>query len=251
MKLYAAIPVLNEWRFVPAVVGQLLKVAERCVILRPSRSQSGAAAELTPIPELDPKVDVLEGNWDTESATRNAGMEYYADADYVFLVDSDEIILDSDLAKLAELARSGLHKVIAVRLFTLWKTPQWRIDPPEDGSIKMVLRRDMRVTGVREVNESAHLSDAWCRHLSYVRTDEEVREKIRLSGHSHEIRPDWYESVWRAWDRNPAMENLHPVHPRAYRRAVKVVDPELESVLSRSRCGWPEPALSYIGGRGA
>jgi len=242
MKFGAAVPVLNEWRFVPAVTGQLLKVVDRCVILRPSRSQSGAPVKLTPIPEIDPRVDFLEANWESESATRNAGMEYYSDADYVFLVDSDEILLDHDLEQLRDLCQSGDHRVIAVRLYTYWKTPQWRIDPPEDGSIKMVLRKDVRMTGVREVREQPHLTDIWCRHFSYVRTDEEVREKVRLSGHSREIRHDWYENVWRAWDRNPKLENLHPVHPRAYKHALKVADPELEGVLKAWGCEWPETA---------
>ena len=242
MNLYAAIPVLNEWRFVPAVVGQLLKVVERCVILRPSRSQSGEPVDLLPVPELDPRVDILEANWDSESATRNAGMEYYPDADYVFLVDSDEILLDQDLERLRDLCRSGDHRVIAVRLYTYWKSPQWRIDPPEDGSIKMILRKDVRMTGVREVREPFHQTDIWCRHLSYVRSDEEVLEKIRLSGHSREIRSDWYDRVWKEWDRNPDLQELHPVHPRAYRRAVRIEDTALGKVLKAWKCEWPDPA---------
>lgn len=235
-RLGAAIPVLNEWRFVPAVTGQLLKVVDRCVILRPSGSQSGAPVELTPIPDLDPRIDVLEGNWRTEAETRNAGMDYLNDCDYVFMVDSDEIVLDDDLEILRDLCLSGKHRVIASRLFTYWKTPEYRIDPPEQGTIKIVLRREVRLHGVREVAGDVHMADIWLRHLSYVRTDDEVREKVRVSGHAREILPGWYERVWKAWDQNHDLEDLHPVHPPAYRRAVCTPDPALEATLARWGC---------------
>lgn len=236
MKLGAAIPVLNEWRFLPAVAGQLLTVVDRLVLMRPSTSQSGAPVEWTPLPPLDPRIEVLEGNWTGEAETRNAGMRFLSDCDYIFMVDSDEILLDEDLRTLASLCRTERHPVIAVKLFTYWKTPDYVIDPPEDGAIKMVLRQDQRMTGIREVNAETHTSDVSCHHLSYVRTDDEVREKLRLSGHSHEMRTDWYEQVWKAWDDNPGLENLHPVHPSAYRRAIRASDGRVKEILEKWGC---------------
>ncbi len=237
MKFGAAIPVLNEWRFMPAVTGQLLKVVDRVVLLRGYRSQSGAAVETyLPPPELDSRIEILEGNWSSEAQTRNAGMDHLADCDYVFMVDSDEILLDGDLETLRSMAETGDHQAIAVKLYTYWKTPEYRIDPPEDGTIKMVLRKDVRLHGIREINAPFATADVWCRHLSYVRSDEEAREKIRLSGHAHEIRSSWYENIWKAWDANPALENLHPVHPSAYKRAIKADDHELEAVLTQWGC---------------
>ena len=239
MKLGAAIPVLNEWRFIPAVAGQLLRVVDRCVLIRPSISQSGAPVELTALPSLDPRIDVLEGNWKGEAATRNAGMDYLSDCDYVFMVDSDEILLDRDLEDLRDLCRRGEHRVISVRLLTYWKTPEYRIDPPEHGTIKIVLQKDVRLQGVREAaGETVYESEALCRHLSYVRTDREVLEKIRLSGHAREILPDWYDRAWKGWDENPSLEDLHPVHPAAYKRAKYEPDPELNAVLARWGCAW-------------
>ena len=237
MKLGAAIPVLNEWRFMPAVTGQLLRIVDRLVLLRGHRSQSGAPVEaLVRPPKLDARVELLDGSWRSEAQTRNAGMDYLNDCDYVVMIDSDEILVDRDLETLKAMCAEGKHAAVSVKLYTCWKTPEYRIDPPEDGTIKMVLRRDVRIHGVREIRASFVAADVWCRHLSYVRSDEEVREKIRLSGHAHEIRPDWYENVWKAWDRNPALEDLHPVHPPAYKRAVKVDDGELQAVLERWGC---------------
>jgi len=240
MKIGAAIPVLNEFRFLPAVVGQLLKVVDRCVILRGTRSTSGAPVALAPMPALDARVEVVEGAWQTEAETRNAGMDCLCECDYVFMVDSDEIILDEDLKTLRRLCETGQHPVIAVRVRTYWKTPEWRIEPPEDGVIRMVLQRGIRIEGVREVSAPVHVSDVWCRHLSYVRTDEELREKIRLWGHAGEIRAGWFDRVWKRWDADHGLENLHPVHPEAYRRAVYDPDQELLKILGLPAAPQPE-----------
>lgn len=236
MKLGAAIPVLNEWRFIPAVVGQLLSLADRCVLVRGYRSFSGAEVRPTEVPALDPRVELIEGNWTTQADTRNAGMEALADCDYVFMVDSDEILVDGVLAELRELCRSGDHQVIALHLYTYWKTSRFRIDPPEPGTRKVVLRRDVRMVGRGDVQGPFHVAEGRLRHLSYVRTDDEVKEKIRLSGHADEIIPTWYEEVWKQWDQDPSMRNLHPVHPMAYARAVFEPDPELDAALARWGC---------------
>lgn len=233
MRIGAAIPVLNEWRFVPAVAGQLLRVADRCVVLRGRRSFSGVPVALSPVPPLDSRIEVLEGAWRNENETRNAATEALADCDYLFIVDSDEIFLDADLDLLRELCERESDPVIAVRLLTYWKTHEYRIDPPESLIAPVAYRRGVRTRGLRGVDGPVGVARIWCRHLSYVRTDDEVREKLRLFSHAHEIRDGWYENVWKAWDSNRALENLHPTHPTAYPRAVLDPDPRLNAVLDR------------------
>lgn len=236
MKLGGIIPVLNEWRFMRAVTGQLLQALDRCVILRGNQALSGAPCEISPIPDLDPRVEIVEGNWRSENETRNAGMELLSDCDYVFMVDSDEVLLEEDLDLLRRLCAKDEHRIIGVRLDTYWKSPEYRIDPPEDGLIRMVLRGDVRIEGLRGVQGAVEVADVRCRHLSYVRTDEELREKLRLFSHATDIRPGWYENVWKAWDLNHDLTNLHPVHPPAYRRAIHAPDVALEKVLERWGC---------------
>jgi hypothetical protein len=239
MKLGAAIPVLNEWRFMPAIVGQLKRVVDRIVLIRSKRSQSGAPVHLLPIPRLPEEVEVLEGEWDTEAATRNAGLEVLSECNYVFLIDSDEILIDRDLDILRELCRKQVHWVIGVPWTTYWKTSEYRIDPPHPGSIHMVLRRGVKVKGVRQPNiPVVHVADVRCRHMGYVRTDEEMREKLRLATHAAEVPADWFDRVWKGWEGTPTLEDLYPV-PREksqFKRAVYDPDPELNTVLERWGC---------------
>jgi hypothetical protein len=60
-----------------------------------------------------------------------------------------------------------------------------------------------------------------CHHMSYARSDDALLRKITSFSHADEIVPGWYERVWLAWDARPELEELHPTHPPAYRRAVR------------------------------
>jgi len=239
MKLGAAIPVLNEWRFLPAVVGQLLRIVERIILVRSGRSQSGAPVTLSPVPPLAAPVEVLEGEWLTEASTRNAGIARLEECDYVFVIDSDEILLDGDLDKLYGICRRGVHWVIGVPWTTYWKTPDYRIDPDHAGGIGMVLRRGVRVKGIRQPTVPAvHMADVRCRHLGYVRTDDEMREKLRLATHAWAVPGDWFERVWKGWEGARTMEDLYPVpsEKSLFKRAVYDPDPALNTVLERWGC---------------
>lgn len=231
MKLGAAIPVLNEWRFLPAVAGQLLQVADRLVVLRGTRAQSGAPTTLTPVPPLDPRVEVVEAAWPSEQDTRNAGLDALDDCDWVFCLDSDEVLLDADLHQLVKLCETGEHEAISAHLLTYWKTIEHRVEPPENLTAPIAVRKGVRFSGTRYVDAEPHFADIWLRHLSYVRTDAELREKLRLFGHAHEIVPDWYEKVWLGWDADHALTGLHPVRPDAYPQVVHEPDEELRRVL--------------------
>ena len=130
-----------------------------------------------------------------------------------------------------KLCTEGGHAAISAHLLTYWKTIEHRVDPPENLTAPIAVRHGVRFSGTRYVDAEPHFADIWLRHLSYVRTDAEVREKLRFFGHAHEIVPDWYEKVWLGWDADHDLTGLHPVRPDAYQRIVHEPDPELRRVL--------------------
>lgn len=232
MKFGAAIPCLNEFRFLPAVIGQLLKVCDRVVILRSRITMGGHQAKLISMPVLDPRIEVIEGNWPTEEATRNAGMEHLIDCDYVFTVDTDEIFSLEALNFLKNSCTLNQRALLG-GMHTYWKSCAYRIDPPEQLIAPVLVRKDVRFSRLRMFEGASTVIPRYVmHHLSYVRTDEEVKEKIRTFGHASEVVPGWYENVWKAWDENPFLENLHPTHPSAYKRAIPVTDPKLANILA-------------------
>ncbi|MCE9584597.1 MAG: hypothetical protein K8T20_19070 [Planctomycetes bacterium] len=185
---------------------------------------------------MDPRVEVLEGVWSGEAATRNAGIDFLEDCEHVIGIDTDEVFSEKDLRAIVSVCRDERPEILAVPLHTYWKTSQHRIEPPEPGTIKLVLRRDRRYAGLRTVAGNVRTLDAWCHHLSYVRTDAELQEKLQTWGHAQEVVPGWFERVWKGWDSNHELHDLHPVHPAAYARAVEAPDRELPEILETWGC---------------
>lgn len=243
MKIGALVPCLNEWRFMPAVLGQLQKVADRAVVLRNRTAHSGVGASLLPAPPLDPRVEVVEGSWWDESTARNAGMDLLADCDYVLTLDSDEVLSDDALFGVLDLvdqAPEGTYRAVVLPLRTYWKTTRFAVEcaSQSENLAPVLLRRDVRHLRHRllEPGDVTMLSHEVLHHLSFVRTDEEMRDKLRLSGHAAEVVPGWYERVWLAWDRDPLLRGIHPTHPDRYVRAVPVEDPDFEALLAEHGC---------------
>jgi glycosyltransferase involved in cell wall biosynthesis len=242
MKFGAAILCANEWRFMPAVLGQLTAVCDRILVLRNRRSLSGLRVRLDGYSPLEPRVEVTEDEWSDEAAARNAGMEILADCDYVFIIDSDEILSTDALKLLRDVCTKSQPRAIAARFFTYWKTIDYRIDPPEtkplEASAPVVVRKDVRFTKHRIINNGDVLIPPvfMVHHLSYVRTDEEMRDKLLLFGHADEVVPGWFNDVWKRWDVNPNIENLHPTRPEAFKRAVRVSSANLDAVMRKWGC---------------
>lgn len=240
MRVGALVLCLNEWRWMPAVLGQLLQVANRVLIIRCTRSFSGAPVEVLPAPALPLGVEVAMGTWPSEADARNAGLSLLSDCDYSFVVDSDEVVEVPTLRRL--LAAGG--RCACLPLHTYWKTPGYRIRYPSSEAVPvapMLLARGVRFKHLRLVDLPASdfaLVREYGHHLSYAHTDEEIREKLRLFGHAAEVVPGWYERVWLGWDRDHAMANLHPTEPWRYQRAVTVLDVGLGEVLRKSGCSF-------------
>lgn len=239
MRFGAAIPVHNDWRFIPAVTGQLLKVCDRVMILRSTRSFSGHPLELKPLPKLDPRIEIIEKRWESEGDTRNAGTDLLCDptqggdCDYVFTVDADEIFTTDSLEFLKQTASRG-HRAVACYLHTYWKTPQYEIDPPERICATVVIHKDVKFKFMRVIEGGQHiLGQKLMHHLSYVRTDEELKEKLKLYAHAHQISDKWYDRVWRGWDLDHAMKNLNPINPNSFGRAIPVKNDDLEVILAQ------------------
>ncbi len=179
-------------------------------------------------PDTDRKIQIIHGTWDNEADQRNAGLQLIEKEglDYCFVVDADEIYDSVQLRNMMIFVRK--HPEIEcwhMTWDTYWKSPLFKIEPREPFKpVVFVKTGGVRFEENRNVGSNSHgmipPEIGFCHHLSYARSDEQVRKKITTFSHSHEIRPDWFQSVWKAWDTDNLLLNLHPTHPPAYRHAV-------------------------------
>jgi len=68
-------------------------------------------------------------------------------------------------------------------------------------------------------------------HFSYARSSKAMDEKFVTFSHAHQILPDWVEKVWRPWPNNREMENIHPVDPPKFPKALKVSTDDFPEIL--------------------
>lgn len=178
------------------------------------------------------KIVVVEGDWPTEAIQRNAGLERCAREGFThsLMIDSDEVYDPQFLRVMFQIARAQNEIAVwRVHWYTYWKTYRYRIDPPENfppvvlmqvGGVQFVKNRLVSTPSMGCFAPSLGM----CHHLSYARSDDEVKAKLEHFSLADQIRQEWFETVWKRWDTHRKMENLHPVRPAQYRRAI-VQDP--------------------------
>lgn len=236
----------DSW--LPAVVESVYDACDSLWFLIAERPWNGAAADQTALvervgalPDPSRKIHVVRGDWPNEAAERNAGLELVrtAGADYCFVLDADEIYDSRQLGQAMALVRENPQvDCWRASCVTYWKSYRYRIDPPEAITAAVFVRvgtgrfvENRTCAAARQANLPRET--LVFHHMSYARTDEQIRRKISTFGHAHQVIPGWYEKVWRRWDADPTLEHLNPCWPAAYRRAVGQSCNALPPVLRR------------------
>ena len=199
------------------------------------------------------KVSVVNGAWPSEEAQRNAALQLAATLlprpTHLLLVDGDEfwhpVELDRALALVYQASQQRRISWVRATMATYFKSVRFVVDPPEPLKILWLVEVPPENTAVRcgfseARNWACSSSDpsidlastiealgtfvdpttAKCHHLSYVRTTEELHDKLTSFAHARDVRENWLDDVWHAWDSNRSLEDLHPTHPSAFKRTV-------------------------------
>src|SRR6266850_4604885 len=207
----------------------------------PPRSTATTVQSVESFPDPQKKIQLIRGDWKTETQQRNEGLRLLKKrgVDYCFVVDADEVYDPLQLRRMMIFAPC-LPEVDCwhISMVTYWKSCRYRIDPPEQFQPPVLLQvgrarftENRHAKGERHAQVPRHV--AVMHHLSYARSDQEIRTKIRSFSHAAEVKPDWYERVWKGWDADHALENLNPAYPEAYGRAVEQDRDSLPPALRR------------------
>jgi len=193
------------------------------------------------LPDPDGKIRLVVGEWSNETEQRNANLDAVRDCvDYYMIVDPDEIYTQEGLKRLRGYIAWRPHiGQFRMRFNTYWKiNPVHIIDPPEPLKAYTItrVRPATHFVGLRRSSErwkcAIPRSVVVCHHFSYARPAEKVLRKIRSFSHRDDLVPNWYENVWLRWDEDHNLEDLHPMHPPEYKRAIPV---EIDSLPEAMR----------------
>lgn len=234
MKFGVCICVYNERDMLKACLKQFPKWIDRILVLISKKPWHGSNAPDAGRTELmlrnikDRRLEVISNDWSTEAIQRSWGLGRLHDMDWVFIVDADEFYTQEGWEKLKlKLEKPDPESPVLTinEIITYWKTPQYKLNPGD--AHKPVVAVDPKRTTIFDKRESVDMlrmiTDVPMHHFSWVKSDDEVWQKIHNWSHAKDFDPTiWYNNVWLGWEEG--MKNIHPYGGKGC-SAVKVEPP--------------------------
>lgn len=237
MKLAALYSIYNEEDFIAQSMASIYEHVERIVICHTTgkpwfgskQKPDDTRRIIKAFQDPEGKVKYIPGAWPTEPAQRDQTLSAAraAGCDWGLIIDGDEVYASEQMRAIKAFAEEHpQYRQWNISWNTYWKSPLWRIDPPEPFCPTILTRigPDTRFVQLRQTNEqpvgTIPRDVAFLYHFSYAKPSYKIRAKISNFSHADEILPDWWANVWEAWDSNHEMENIHPTTPQCYRRAI-------------------------------
>ncbi|HEV2961257.1 MAG TPA: hypothetical protein VG649_05475 [Candidatus Angelobacter sp.] len=210
----------NELEWIQRCIRQFKPFVGRHIVLVSSKPWFGAAGKDDGTAELarNEGADVYVQHWENEAQQRNWGLARLMDFDYVLIVDADELYSRSGIeAMITSIERSREPYFRIREMRTYWKTPDYVCAPIErwDAPVVAVDPKRVRFSKQRQIEHiigtelpAASMLPGTLHHMSWVKSNEKIKEKIESFSHAEHIRPGWYENVWLRW--TPEMRDIAP-----------------------------------------
>jgi hypothetical protein len=167
------------------------------------------------------KISIIEGDWMSDTEQRNYCLNRAKQDgfDYLMVHDADEFYFHDDFEKIRKIVEEEeTYEVFEIALYAFWKSFKYILIDPQRGKVGGInqtivnLSRVDHYDYIRDVHTVNRLliPDVICYHGSYVLTDEEVYNKIKIWSHNNDFDVDkWYNEVWLSWTLES--KNLHPI----------------------------------------
>lgn len=183
---------------------------------------------------LNHNVEIIKGEWDFDEDARNACFNKAKNDGFDWLIqqDADEFYDDRGWDLILRTLKDSKKKYYKTTWYNFWKSTEYVIQDhnnkvlTEKGNCAVRCLNYIRFIRGNIVNvEKDYTIDARCYHYGYVRSDEQIEEKINTWSHSHQFNQnEWYKNKWLNW--RPNTINLHPVNPTVWKKAIKFNQPQ-------------------------
>ena len=236
MRVGVVIVAYNEEKLLKACLKQFPEWIERIDVLVSSRPWNGQDA-VNPGRTMDvlrscadPRVKVFLNHWRLEHNQRNFGAGVQNEMDWSMIVDADEYYTPKDWEKLQYLMKTlpqSVKVISANSTHTFWKTPEFALEYDNHKPPIALRPRFTSFWEKRETDcEERFLAEVTMEHFSWVRTDEEVWQKINNWAHSGDFdKKTWYNTKWLEWSLET--ENVHPYMGCQLKAVPSICPPEI------------------------
>jgi len=183
----------------------------------------------TSLSDPDNKIEILSGKWASEAEQRNAGLSLLNERkiNWCLVIDDDELYNRHELEEAFKLL--GANQKVAAHLIyhqIYWKNRDTIIKglfgsfPTIVATNGLLFFNQDRMIRVDKKHtwESVPADIIVCHHMSYVRSDREMLNKIQNFSHADTVVKDWYEKKWLNW--NEGIIDFHPTTPEAFKKTL-------------------------------
>jgi hypothetical protein len=213
MKVAAYTIAYNEHRNIKAWIKQFPEWVEEIVVLASERPwfgpKSGDECKMLDIlaSYRSRGVKTIKMFWPKEHEQRSWGAARLSDYDWVITLDPDEFLTPEDWEKFRDSLEScdkSANSVIPDEMVTYWKDFDHCWDEEGETHRPVIALRPLKTVfwEKREVlDETRPRLKFKLHHLSWVKSDDEVWQKINNYSHSMDFDlKDWFENVWKKWE---------------------------------------------------
>jgi len=222
MKVAACICVYNETHLLKACLKQFPEWVDQILVLVSRYPWKGAGSNkqhethdlLKSVKDERVKWQIV--NCKNEQDQRNLGIGILNEYDWVITLDADEYFTSKGWEEIRENMEDwGSCNLLVAKMRTYWKTSDYRWDPGDTHMPTIAVRP--KTTSFFDKRQVTEILQRQVRpdlyHFSWVRTDEEVYQKVQNYMHASDFDGmAWYGNIWKAWSEDKAneMKNLRP-----------------------------------------
>jgi hypothetical protein len=172
-------------------------------------------------------------SWEKEEDQKNWGMEMLTDVDWVFITATDMYMSKESIFTMCDFLENekNPNNAYGCACKTYWKNLD-TIVKPDHPFIIAAIKHNVRFDySSRIVGQTDHkmIPGVQMHHLSWVKTDDEVLDKIKSYTHADEVLMNWYNEVWKKWHED--MTGIHPITPSDYKYTTNYPLPDEIRVL--------------------
>jgi hypothetical protein len=175
------------------------------------------------------KIQLIEGEWETEEDERNNCLKFVKDQNFDFLIiqDADEFYTKEDYQKnLSEIRKQPWYELYQSPVRSFWKNLHYiLVNKNETINFAINCNKEIKFKSLRSTNAKKKLKlSGICYHLTTVLTDDEYKKKLAHWGHATKFRQEeWFQKKWLKW--NESTKNLHPLTPWHWKKAIRYDGP--------------------------
>ncbi|HEX4997519.1 MAG TPA: hypothetical protein VFY29_04810, partial [Terriglobia bacterium] len=223
MKIAAIYRPLADFDYLEASLRSVARNVDLILIGVTGRDEAALAGFLSGISGFEVPVEPIRGDWSVDGAPpRELGETLAAKGmEWALLMDGQDVYSADDLERLLAFAEDHPEAgQFRARVHHYWKSPRYRIDPPDPAGQVALCRLSSGAGKLPAVTVPGEVGA--CHSFTFAGPTSTVLRRLQRTGLTAQAAANWRKTVWETWNGNRMQRNLHPEQAERFRAAVRI-----------------------------